>query len=129
MAFLTKIAELEDHRAKLEDGKALSTPSRPTPFAEGMYPPLMKPNKDRRLTRLICKAEDQEAAIKKLEEAESLARKNLTEAEKLESAAANDKKAAEKACRGEGRLVKLVPILPNAGRLVTSSSRWYCGHP
>jgi exonuclease SbcC len=49
------------------------------------------------LTRLISKAEEQEAAIKKLEDAERLARTNLTGAETLESAAANDKKAAEKA--------------------------------
>lgn len=98
MAFLTKIAELEDHRAKLEDG----TPcplcgATEHPFAEGNVPaPDETEQKIETLTKLINKAEDQEAAIKKLEEAESLARKNLTEAEKLESVAANDKKAAER---------------------------------
>ena len=99
MAFLTKIAELEDHRAKLEDGKPCPLcGATEHPFAEGNVPiPDETEQKIDALTRLISKAEDQEAAIKKLEEAESLARKNLTEAEKLESAAANDKKAAEKA--------------------------------
>lgn len=99
MTFLTKIAELEDHRAKLEDGKPCPLcGATEHPFAEGNVPvPDETEKKIDALTRLISKAEDQEAAIKKLEEAESLARKNLTEAEKLESAAANDKKAAEKA--------------------------------
>lgn len=99
MAFLTKIAELEDHRAKLEDGKPCPLcGASQHPFAEGNVPiPDETEKKIDALTRLISKAEDQEAAIKKLEEAESLARKNLTEAEKLESAAAHDKKAAEKA--------------------------------
>lgn len=99
MAFLTKIAELEDHRAKLEDGKPCPLcGATDHPFAEGNIPvPDKSEQKIDALTKLISKAEDQEAAIKKLEEAESLARKNLTEAEKLESAAANDKKAAEKA--------------------------------
>ncbi len=98
MAFLTKIAELEDHRAKLEDGKPCPLcGATEHPFAEGNVPvPDETEQKIDALTRLISKAEDQEAAIKKLEEAESLARKNLTEAEKLETAAANDKKAAEK---------------------------------
>ena len=99
MAFLTKIAELEDHRAKLEDGKPCPLCGAiEHPFAEGNVPfPDEAEQKIDALTKLISEAEDQEAAIKKLEEAESLARKNLTEAEKLESTAANDKKAAEKA--------------------------------
>jgi len=98
MAYLAKIAELEDHRAKLEDGKPCPLcGATEHPFAEGNVPvPDETEKKIDALTRLISKAEDQEAAIKKLEEAESLARKNLTDAEKLESAAANDKKAAEK---------------------------------
>ncbi|MGI6139535.1 MAG: AAA family ATPase [Candidatus Hydrogenedentales bacterium] len=98
MAFLTKIAELEDHRAKLEDGKPCPLcGATEHPFAEGNVPvPDETEQKIDALSRLISKAEDQEAAIKKLEEAESLARKNLTEAENLESAAANDKKTTEK---------------------------------
>lgn len=97
MAFLAKIAELEEHRAKLEDGEPCPLcGATEHPFAEGNVPvPDETEKKINALTRLISKAEDQEATIKKLEEAESLVRKNLTEAEKLESAAANDKKAAE----------------------------------
>mgnify|MGYP001164835928 FL=1 len=99
MAFLSKIAELEDHRVKLEDGKPCPLcGATEHPFAEGNVPvPDETEQKIDALTRLISEAEDQEAAIKKLEAAESLARKNLTEAEKLESAAAHDKTAVEKA--------------------------------
>lgn len=99
MAFLAKIAELEDHREKLEDGKPCPLcGATEHPFAEANFPvPDETEQKIDALTTLISKAEDQEAAIKKLEAAESLARNNLTEAEKLESAAANDRKAAEKA--------------------------------
>jgi exonuclease SbcC len=99
MAFLTKIAELEDHRAKLEDGKPCPLcGATEHPFAEGNVPvPDETEQKIDALAKLINKAEDQEAAIKKIEEAERLTRKNLTDAEKLESAAANDRKAAEKA--------------------------------
>ena len=99
MAFLAKIAELEDHRAKLEDGKPCPLcGANEHPFAAGNVPvPDETEQRVDELTKLIGKAEDQEAAVKKLEEAEGLARKNLNEAEKLELAAANDKKAAEKA--------------------------------
>ncbi len=99
MAYLSKIAELEDHRAKLEDGKPCPLcGATEHPFAAGNVPvPDETEQRVDALTKLIGKAEDQEAAVKKLEEAESLARKNLNEAEKLELAAANDKKAAEKA--------------------------------
>ncbi|MEI8186831.1 MAG: AAA family ATPase [Chlorobiaceae bacterium] len=98
MAFLTKIAELEDHRAKLEDGKPCPLCGAiEHPFAEGNIPiPDETEQKIEALTKLICQAEDQEAAIKRLEEADNLASKNLSDAEKQESAAANDKKAAEK---------------------------------
>ena len=110
MAFLTKIAELEDHRAKLEDGKPCPLcGATEHPFAEGNVPASDETEqKIEALTKLINKAEDQEAVIKKLEVAESLARKNLTEAEKLESAAANDKKAAERTlAEVKGSLEKL----------------------
>lgn len=98
MAFLTKIAELEDHRTKLEDGKPCPLcGATEHPFAEGNVPiPDDTEQKIEALAKLISKAEDQEAVIKKFEEAESSAGKILTDAEKQESAAANDKKAAEK---------------------------------
>lgn len=110
IAFLTKIAELEDHRAKLEDGKPCPLcGATEHPFAEGNVPvPDETEKKIDALTRLISNAEDREADIKKLEEDESLARNNQTEAENLESAAANDKKAAEKAlAEVKNGLVKL----------------------
>jgi exonuclease SbcC len=98
MAFLAKIAELEDHRAKLEDGKPCPLcGATEHPFAEGNVPvPDETEHKIEALTKLISTAEDQEAAVKKLEEVEAEARKNLTEGEKQETAAANDKKIAEK---------------------------------
>ncbi len=99
MAFLAKIVELEDHRAKLEDGEPCPLCGAiEHPFAEGNVPvPDETEKKIDALTMLISKAEDLEAAIKKLEDAERLVRTNLTDAEKLESAAANDKTAAERA--------------------------------
>ena len=98
MALLTKIAEIEDHRAKLEDGKPCPLcGATEHPFAEGNVPiPDETEQKIEALTKLIGKAEDQEAPIKKLEEAEATARQSLTDAEKQEAAAATDKKAAEK---------------------------------
>jgi len=98
IAFIRKIEELEDHRAKLEDGKPCPLcGSTGHPFAEGNVPaPDEIEQKIESLTRLINKAEDQEAAIKKLEQAETTARNNLNNSEKLETEAANDKKAAEK---------------------------------
>lgn len=98
MAFIRKIEELEDHRAKLEDGKPCPLcGSVEHPFAEGNVPvPDEIEQKIESLTKLIDKADKQEAAIKKLEQAETAARKNLNDSEKLETNAANDKKATEK---------------------------------
>lgn len=99
LTFLTKIAELEDHRAKLEDGKPCPLcGATEHPFAEGNVPiPDETEQKIEALTKLISEADDQETTIRKLEEANSLARKNLTDAERYEASAANEKKAAEKA--------------------------------
>ena len=121
--FLTKIAELEDHRAKLEDGKPCPLcGATEHPFAEGNVPvPDETERKIDCLASLISKAEDQEAAIKKLEDAERLARTNLTDTEKLESAAANDKKAAEKAlAEVKDGLVKLRADFAERRQVVTS---------
>ena len=98
MAFIRKIEELEDHRAKLEDGKPCPLcGSNDHPFAEGNVPvPDEIEQKIESLTKLIDKADEQEAAIKKLELAETTARKNLNDSEKLETEAANDKKTTEK---------------------------------
>ena len=98
MAFIRKIEELEDHRAKLEDGKPCPLcGSTEHPFAEANVPvPDEMEQKIESLTKLIDKADAQEIAIKKLEQVETSARKNLNDSEKLETGADNDKKVAEK---------------------------------
>ncbi|WP_319549507.1 AAA family ATPase [Desulfogranum marinum] len=98
MAFLAKITELEEHRAKLEDGKPCPLcGAKEHPFAEGNIPvPDETEKKIEALTKLISKAEDLEAALKTIEEAEGKARNNLTDSEKLEATAINNKKTAEK---------------------------------
>ena len=98
MAYLAKIAELEAHRAKLADGTPCPLCGATShPFAEGNVPVADAcEQKIDALTKLIRQAEEQEAAIKKLEEAAQFARNDLTDAEKLEATAAHDKKIAEK---------------------------------
>ncbi len=108
--YLARIAALEDHRAKLEDGKPCPLcGSTEHPFAEGNVPvPDEIEQKIESLTKLISNAEDQEAAIKKLEDAQTAALKNLNDSEKLETEAANDKKATEKTLAElKGALTKL----------------------
>ncbi|MCC2682942.1 MAG: ATP-dependent dsDNA exonuclease (SbcC)-like protein [Nitrosospira multiformis] len=99
MVFLKKIAELEDHRAKLEDGKPCPLcGATEHPFAEGNVPiPDEIEQKIGALDRLISKAEDHETDIRHFEEAEGIARKNLMDGEKQEITAINDKKTAEQA--------------------------------
>lgn len=98
MAFIKKIEELEDHRAKLQDGNTCPLcGSTEHPFAEGNVPvPDEIEQKIESLTKLVDMADEQEAAIKKLEQAETTARNNLNNSEKLETEAANDKKTAER---------------------------------
>ncbi|HEU4853823.1 MAG TPA: AAA family ATPase [Nitrosospira sp.] len=99
MFFLKKIAELEDHRAKLEDGKPCPLcGATEHPFAEGNVPiPDKIEQKIGALDRLISKAEDHETAIRHFEEAEVTARKNLMDGEKQEITGINDRKATEQA--------------------------------
>lgn len=98
MAFIKKIEELEDLRTKLVDGKPCPLcGGTEHPFAAGNIPvPDEIELKIESLTKLITRAENQEAAIKKLEQAETTAHKNLNDGEKLETNAANEKKSAEK---------------------------------
>lgn len=98
MAFRAKIAELEDHRTKLEDGQPCPLcGAKEHPFAEGNVPVLDEIEKKiEALTKLITKAENQEAVIKKFEETQGKAGKDLTESEKLETAAIHEKKTVEK---------------------------------
>lgn len=97
MAYIEKIEGLEDHRAKLEDGKPCPLcGSTEHPFAEGNVPvPDEIEQKIESLNELIAEAEDQEAAIEKLEQAETAVGENLNESQRLESNAANEKKSAE----------------------------------
>ena len=97
-AYLRKIAELEEHRARLEDGKPCPLcGSKEHPFAEGNVP---VPDEIERnietLEKLIARAEDLEAEIRKLGDAEAAARRELSDSEKLENNAFNDRKSAEK---------------------------------
>ncbi|MFP4164184.1 MAG: AAA family ATPase [Chitinispirillaceae bacterium] len=98
-AFLEKIAELEDHRAKLEDGMPCPLcGAEKHPYAEGNVPvPDETEKKIEKLTQLIHKAEEQEILIRKLEEAEITSGRNMAESEKKLAGADYEKNAAEKA--------------------------------
>ena len=102
MAFLRKIAELEEYRAKLEDGKPCPLcGATEHPFAKGNIPaPDATGQRIERLDALIRKAEVQEAAVRSLEEAEAVAREHAAQGEKREIAALADKKAAEQVLAG-----------------------------
>lgn len=99
MVFLAKIAELETHRTKLQDG----TPcplcgATEHPFAQGNVPvPDATEEKIAALTKLISQAEDQEVALKNLETAQAAAGKHVAVAEKKEATATHSKEAAEQA--------------------------------
>ena len=98
MAFFSKIAELEDHRSSLEDGKPCPLcGSGEHPFARGNVPvPDTTEQKIAALTRRIQKAEDQESVNTKLEGVVHTAREHLSKSEKIEVMASGDKQAAEK---------------------------------
>ncbi len=96
LTYRCKIAELEDYRDRLEDGKPCPLcGAKEHPFAEGNVP---KPDpieeKIEALNEVISKAEDQEEKIKKMEELEAVVRGELSEADKSEFAAAGEQKTA-----------------------------------
>ncbi|MGI5869202.1 MAG: AAA family ATPase [Kiritimatiellia bacterium] len=97
MAYLAKIAELEAHRAKLEDGKPCPLcGATEHPYAAGNVPtPDETERKIEDLTRLIKQAEAQGNAIEEFAKAESAAREKVVEAESRESVVANGRTVAE----------------------------------
>lgn len=99
MFLLKQIASLKTARDALEDGRPCPLCGATVhPYALGNVPlPDETEKKIAALNRLIGEAEDLEAAIKGLGEKEILARNSLTEAEKQELQAANDKASALKA--------------------------------
>ena len=98
MKLLERIANLEDYRLNLEDGKPCPLcGSEVHPYAEGNIPE--KDEIDKKidiLNSIINKAEDQEELIKQLEKNENDERVKLNQIEKLESDALNEKKLSEK---------------------------------
>ena len=105
LAYIRRIEELEAYRARLEDGRPCPLcGALEHPFARGHVPaPDLMEQKIEGLTRLIARAEDLESALRKGEEAEKVARNNLHESEKLESAASHERKVAEKSLEDLGR--------------------------
>jgi exonuclease SbcC len=97
MAYIKKIEELKDHRARLEDNKPCPLcGSTNHPYAAGNIPvPDEIEQKIESLTKVINKAENMEEAIKKLEEDQKSVRQNLNNSEILKTNAENDKKTAE----------------------------------
>ncbi len=96
MAYLARIAELEDHRSRLEDGRPCPLcGAEDHPFARGNIPAADETEKKvAGLTGLIHRAEELELRIKELEAAEKDVLKDLHDSEKLFIAAANDTETA-----------------------------------
>ena len=99
MAFHARITELEDYRARLEDGVACPLcGSVEHPFAKGNIPvPDGTEQRILSLDTLISEAEGRETVIQQLEKSESTARQQVINAEKDEAAAISAQTAAEKA--------------------------------
>ncbi|MDY0389971.1 MAG: AAA family ATPase [Desulfobulbus oligotrophicus] len=122
MAYVARITELEEYRARLEDGRACPLcGALEHPFAKGNVPAVHELEEQiTALTRLINKAEDQETVIRKLEKAEGLARERLAEAEKLESAAVHAQKTAATTCAvAKESLEKLCTAVAASRQIVT----------
>ena len=92
------IAELETHRARLEDGKPCPLcGATDHPYARGNVPAMDDiEQRVSSLTALINEAESQENALRQLEDTVRQTRDRLTEAEKLETEAISARNAAEK---------------------------------
>lgn len=98
MAEIKTIKSFEPYRLKLEDGKPCSLcGSKEHPYAKGNVPlaDAIELEIDA-LTELISKAEKLEDQYKKQQAKEIVVNNSLYESERLEAAAANEKKAAEK---------------------------------
>ena len=98
-ALLDKIADLEDHRLQLEDGKPCPLcGAEQHPYAEGNVPAQDEVDvKIADINELIRKAEEFESIIVILEHKEKEARKSLSESEKKEIKFAAEVKTAEHA--------------------------------
>ena len=96
-AFQTRITALEDYRARLEDGKPCPLcGATEHPFAHGNLPDRDETDlRIEELDGLITAAEEKEASVGKAAEVEASARRNLADAEKDETSAAQAAKLAE----------------------------------
>ncbi|MCA1753716.1 MAG: AAA family ATPase [Spirochaeta sp.] len=96
-AFHTRIAELEEHRAKLEDGKPCPLcGATEHPFAQGNVPgPDATEQRIDELGELIHSAEELEAAVSEAAAEETAARSSLSNAEKAATEGHHETKLAE----------------------------------
>ncbi len=102
MAFLSKIAELEEYRSKLKDGSPCPLCGAVAhPFAEGNVPQADGTEAQiEALSEVIGKAEAQEALIRQLEAAEKKALEALATSEKNEAVTAQEKMSAQRDLTG-----------------------------
>jgi exonuclease SbcC len=97
-ALIARITELEDHRARLEDGKPCPLcGATEHPFASGNIPDSDAVEKKiAQLSELITRAEELESAIKDAEKSERKAAERLTALEKQEITFVHEKESAER---------------------------------
>ena len=103
MAYVRKIEELESYRSKLEEGVACPLCGATShPFAQGNVPVLdALGERERVLSELIERAEQQELAIRERENGRSHTQNTLNEGLFLERALVNEKGALEKELNGQ----------------------------